>query len=222
MSNICACVSGKNLNECISQIRNANLSELRLDLVCIKESEIIQLMKHCKNWIITIRHDFLLRNDYLSIFKSAISCNPKYVDVDFSLLNRKEVKNILRILKNSNIEKIFSFHDYEKTPDIEFLESKTQQMFKEGADVVKFACTANSMNDNLKILSLYSKYQRIIAFNMGQSGKISRILSLYFGEKISYAVSEKEYSVAQGQLTFSEIESIHFQVIKILNLNCLN
>ena len=76
---------------------------------------------------------------------------------------------------------ILSFHDFHRTPSPKELQRLFDQMVRLGADVIKIVPFARSWEDNLSILSLIPfakrRRQRIVAFCMGEKGKISRIFS---------------------------------------------
>jgi 3-dehydroquinate dehydratase-1 len=73
---------------------------------------------------------------------------------------------------------------------------------------VKIVTTARSMKDTLSILSLY-KFQNnanLIAFAMGDYGRMSRILCTYLGSPYTYVSLGKP--IAPGQFSLDEIKSI--------------
>ena len=85
-------------------------------------------------------------------------------------------------------------------------------MIRLEADVVKIVPFARSWEDNLSILSLipYAKErnQKIVAFCMGEKGKISRIFSPFLGAAWTYASLNRSRASASGQLTVGEMREI--------------
>jgi 3-dehydroquinate dehydratase type I len=79
-----------------------------------------------------------------------------------------------------------------------------------GADVIKIVPFARSWEDNLSILSLIpfakERRQKIVAFCMGEKGKISRILSPFFGAAWTYASIDRTRVSAPGQMTVRELK----------------
>jgi len=73
---------------------------------------------------------------------------------------------------------------------------------------VKIVTTAKSTNDSSLVLSLYheAKPVNLIAFSMGDYGRISRILCLLLGSPFTYVSLGK--AVAPGQFSLSEMKSI--------------
>ena len=67
--------------------------------------------------------------------------------------------------------------------------------------------TAKTVSDIPKILSLYdNKNTRLIAFCMGDIGKVSRLLSLFLGSPFTYVSLGKP--IAAGQLKLDEVKSM--------------
>ena len=81
-----------------------------------------------------------------------------------------------------------------------------------GAEVVKIVTFARSFEDNLKILSLIpyarEREQEIVAFCMGEKGKMSRIFAPLMGAAWTYASLNRQKASAPGQLTAREMKEI--------------
>ena len=73
---------------------------------------------------------------------------------------------------------------------------------------VKIVSTAKSTYDSTRMLELYNNKGKnnLIAFAMGDVGKISRILCLYFGSPYTYVSLGK--AVAPGQFSIDEVKKI--------------
>jgi len=86
-----------------------------------------------------------------------------------------------------------------------------------GADVVKIVTLANRASDNLRILEILSQArdegQAIIAFCMGEQGRLSRVAAPLLGSCISYASLEDGAATAPGQLTAAEMRTV-LQILK--------
>jgi len=66
---------------------------------------------------------------------------------------------------------------------------------------------AKSVSDASYVLSLYNNNKvKLIAFSMGNYGRISRILCLFLGSPYTYASLGKP--VAPGQFSVDEVKSI--------------
>ncbi|MDQ7055536.1 MAG: type I 3-dehydroquinate dehydratase [Persephonella sp.] len=62
-----------------------------------------------------------------------------------------------------------SYHDFEKTPDEDFIQSVIDRAVSLGADIVKYAFKVNSHEDVSRILCVTAKNRdkKIVAIGMG-------------------------------------------------------
>jgi 3-dehydroquinate dehydratase-1 len=119
----------------------------------------------------------------------------------------KQNKNLAKYLKTTKTKLLISGHDFKKTPSLTELKKKLNQMSKFSSNV-KIVTTAKSTEDSTRVLQLYSKKENInlIAFTMGNPGRVSRILSLYLGSPYIYVSLGKP--VAPGQFSLDEVKRI--------------
>jgi 3-dehydroquinate dehydratase type I len=143
----------------------------------------------------------------LSVLQEAIDLRADYIDVELAT-ERSFLQDILRNRKKTQV--ILSFHDFQRTPSPKELQGLFNQMVRLRADVIKIVPFARSWEDNLSILLLIpfakARKQRIVAFCMGEKGKISRILSPFLGATWTYASLSKSSASAPGQLTVRELK----------------
>jgi 3-dehydroquinate dehydratase-1 len=141
----------------------------------------------------------------LSILKLIAEYNPFLLDIEFNTM--KQNKNLVKYLKTTKTKLLISGHDFKKTPSITELKRKLNQMSKVSSNV-KIVTTAKSTEDSTRVLQLYSKKENInlIAFTMGNPGRVSRILSLYLGSPYIYVSLGKP--VAPGQFSLDEVKRI--------------
>jgi 3-dehydroquinate dehydratase-1 len=141
----------------------------------------------------------------LSILKLIAEYNPFLLDIEFNTM--KQNKNLVKYLKTTKTKLLISGHDFKKTPSLTELKKKLNQMSKFSSNV-KIVTTAKSTADSTRVLQLYSKKENInlIAFTMGNPGRVSRILSLYLGSPYIYVSLGKP--VAPGQFSFDEVKRI--------------
>ena len=73
---------------------------------------------------------------------------------------------------------------------------------------VKMVTMAKTISDGSRILSLYNngKGVKLIAFSMGNFGRMSRLLCLLLGSPYTYVSLGK--AVAPGQFSVDEVKSI--------------
>ena len=87
------------------------------------------------------------------------------------------------------------------------LKKKLLEM-KKFSNNIKIITMAKSINDGPRILSLYknSKNIKLIAFSMGNFGRMSRLLCLLLGSPYTYVSLGKP--IAPGQFSLDEVKSI--------------
>ncbi|GDY15926.1 3-dehydroquinase [Nitrosopumilaceae archaeon] len=141
----------------------------------------------------------------ISILKLIAEYNPFLLDVEFNTI--KENKELANYLKSTKTKLLISWHDFKKTPKFSELKNIMSKMTKFSHNV-KIVTTAKSVDDSTRTLQLYSKNEKnnLIAFAMGDNGRISRILCLYLGSPYTYVSLGKP--VAPGQLSIDEVKKI--------------
>ena len=143
----------------------------------------------------------------LGVLQEALDLGADYIDVEFSV-ERSFLQRLLRDRRGAQV--ILSFHDFRGTPSIKELQRLFGQMIQLGADVIKIVSFARSWEDNLSVLSLIplakERRQKIVAFCMGEKGKISRIFSPFFGAAWTYASIDRARVSASGQMTVRELK----------------
>jgi 3-dehydroquinate dehydratase type I len=151
----------------------------------------------------------------LSVLKEAIDLGADYIDVELAT-ERSLLQRLVRNKGGTQI--ILSFHDFQRTPSLKELQRLCGQMIQLGADVVKIVPFARTWEDNLSILSLISfakeRGQKIVAFCMGEKGKLSRVFSPFLGAAWTYASLNRSRASAPGQLTVGEMKEI-WEMLKL-------
>jgi 3-dehydroquinate dehydratase type I len=194
--------------------RLADLIELRVDY--LRNARLGLLLQNRKKpFIVTHRkkeEGGQYRGDErkrLSVLQDAIDLGADYVDVELAT-ERSLRQDLIRKKRSTRI--ILSFHDFRKTPPQKELQKLLDRMVDLEPDVVKIVSFARSREDNLNILSLIpfalERKQKIVAFCMGEKGKISRIFSPYFGAAWTYASLNQNRTSAPGQLTAQTLKDI--------------
>ncbi len=141
----------------------------------------------------------------IAIIKLIAEYNPFLLDIEFNTL--KKSSSLVKYLKSTKTNLLVSWHDFKKTPNSTELKKKLNQMSKFSSNV-KIVCTAKSTDDSTRMLELYSKKGKnnLIAFTMGDFGRISRILCLYLGSPYTYVSLGK--AIAPGQFSVDEVKKI--------------
>ena len=141
----------------------------------------------------------------IAILKLIAAYDPFLLDIEFNTI--KKNKELSKYLKSTKTKLLVSWHDFKKTPKFLELKNMMNQMTKFSHNV-KIVTTAKSADDSTRVLQLYSKNEKnnLIAFAMGNSGKVSRILCLYLGSPYTYVSLGKP--VAPGQFSVDELKKI--------------
>ena len=141
----------------------------------------------------------------ISIIKLIAEYDPFLLDIEYNTIRKN--KTLYKYLKKTRTNLLISWHDFTKTPNINFLKSLRKKMTK-FSKYIKIVTTAKSMKDTLGILSLYKSQNNmnLIAFAMGDYGRMSRILCTQLGSPYTYVSLGKP--VAPGQFSLDEIKSI--------------
>ena len=194
-------------------LRKSDYVEIRFDF--LKAEQIPQVLenvkKDLKKIVCTLRPKTEggkfdgNERERISILKLIAEYNPFLLDVEFNTM--KKEKSLVKYLKTTKTNLLISGHDFKKTPNITELKKKLNQMSKYSSNV-KIVTTAKTTDDSTRVLQLYNKKGKInlIAFAMGDSGRISRILSLYLGSPYAYVSLGKP--IAPGQFSVDEVKKI--------------
>ena len=194
-------------------LRKSDYVEIRFDF--LKAEQIPQVLenvkKDLKKIVCTLRPKSEggkfdgNERERISILKLIAEYNPFLLDVEFNTM--KKEKSLVKYLKMTKTNLLISGHDFKKTPNFTELKKKLNQMSKYSSNV-KIVTTAKTTDDSTRVLQLYNNKGKInlIAFAMGDSGRISRILSLYLGSPYAYVSLGK--AIAPGQFSVDEIKKI--------------
>ncbi len=129
---------------------------------------------------------------------------PTYVDVEAST-PEPYVERVIR----SGVKVILSHHDLSGTPSPSELLDRLKGMQREGVEVYKIVTIARSLGDSAKVLAFLAEAAgrgfNVVGHAMGKEGRISRVMSPYFGASFVYAAPESGMEAAPGQMTPEEL-----------------
>jgi 3-dehydroquinate dehydratase-1 len=139
-------------------------------------------------------------------------CESGQVDlVDFEMGNdAAQVRRVREFSRASGVQLVLSFHDFQQTPGVEFLNQRYAQAQSLGADIAKVAVMPRNMDDVLTLLAATLQSSRtltipLIGMSMGGPGAISRLCGWAFGSALTFAVGET--ASAPGQLPIEDLEA---------------
>jgi len=194
-------------------LKKSEYAELRLDfLKPIQVPDALDLAKRSlKRCVCTLRPKTEggafsgTERERVSILKLIAEYRPYLMDVELSTMS--ENRDLARYIRSTKTQVLVSWHDFRKTPKTAELAEKLREM-RRFSNHVKMVTTAKSPDDASRILSVYGRSAKtnLIAFAMGDAGRISRILCLYLGSPYTYASLGR--AVAPGQFSADEVKRI--------------
>jgi 3-dehydroquinate dehydratase I len=223
---LCVSTFGRTIKSLEARVQQArrldpDLIELRLDFVKNLDIDKLEAIgKFLKgNELLTIRSrreggkgSTLSEYERIQLILHVIAqLEPSYVDIE--ILTLRKYPALIQEINRSRTKLIASFHDLNGRKDSTYLRKiirlaphKSNSLF-----AVKIVTHANSLQDNLKVLGLYSPFKqdstRLVAFCSGRMGIPSRILCLFLGSPYGYASLPRE-PVAAGQLDIKTMRKI--------------
>jgi len=195
-------------------LRRSDYAELRLDFMnpSMVPRALNLVKRDLKRCICTLRPKSEggkfsgSEKNRISILKLVAEYNPRLLDVEYNTI--KKNKDLRQYLKRSKTDLLVSWHDFKKTPNTASLKRMANEMFKLSKNI-KIVTTARSIGDSAKVLSLYKnvpKNGNLVAFAMGDYGRMSRILCTQIGSPYTYVSLGKP--IAPGQFSLDEVKSI--------------
>jgi len=192
----------------------ADLVEIRVD--CLKTVSLTPFLESRQKPVIVTNRRGEEGGQYkgeerkrLAVLQEAIDLEADYIDVELAT-ERSFLRSLIR--NKGGTQVVLSFHDFDRTPSLKELQRLFDQMTRLGPDVIKIVPFARSWEDNLSILSLIpfarKRRQKIVAFCMGEKGKISRIFSPFLGAAWTYASLRRDKASASGQMTVGEMKEV--------------
>jgi 3-dehydroquinate dehydratase type I len=208
---ICVTIVDSDLESIMEIDSLIDLFEVRLDLVGPNWTNVVKYLK--KPWIACNRsQDEGGKGDTndskrVGELLRATEVGASVVDIEY---RTNKLADYIPLIK-ARAKCLISFHDTNGTPSFGSLVRITESQIKAGADICKIVTTANIFEDNLTILKLIDKFPetKIVAFSMGESGRISRILSPLAGGYFTYASIRKGKESATGQIPADELNQIY-------------
>ncbi|MGD0855215.1 MAG: type I 3-dehydroquinate dehydratase [Dehalococcoidia bacterium] len=208
---ICAVITDKDVKSAHAAERIADFLEIRIDLVG-KGWEKLPTKLH-KPWIAANRDETHggrwkgNEEDRIGELFKAIDLGADIVDIETDAPGLEDI--VPRIKEKARC--MISFHDWEGTPPLDYLEGLVKQQLSLHPDICKVIATARSLEDNITMLNLIKNFPRanIISFAMGDEGLLSRIMCPLAGGYLTYATVKEGGGSAPGQITVATMHSIY-------------
>lgn len=201
----CLSTGNSDFQSLIEEIKAYDMAEIRLDLCNLNFVQIKKVFSIHRNLIATFRKNE--RNSEiqrLDTLKYAMRSGAKWIDIDYRNETEEFINKLIEIAGEQKVNIIISYHDFEKTPTEEFIDEIYYKIKSLSPAIIKLVFYCKSEKDNDIVLDLYSKYHDILAFNMGEKGKRTRIECIKRGAPFTFVKSKMEQT-AEGQMTINEI-----------------
>lgn len=142
-------------------------------------------------------------DERLAILQRAVASGADCLDLELKAGDSMR-QALLADCAASSCPLLLSWHDFKGTPSRQALMTIFQEMYRSGANVGKIVTTARSFPDVLRVLSLQQEAAEmefpLVAFCMGEAGRISRLATLELGGFLTYAAPDDGEGTAPGQL----------------------
>jgi 3-dehydroquinate dehydratase-1 len=211
---ICVSLAEKNTDVCLEVLAKVDMAEIRIDLAECSDEDIMKIFSARKKLIATCRPGKYTLSERIHKLKLAIESGATFVDIEYEA--EDDFRNeLMEFAHARQCDVIISYHNYERTPELDELEKIMHKCFELGADIAKIATLVRVNRDNSKILSLYKAPGRLVAIGMGQLGKISRIVAPFLGAEFTYAALTDDSITAPGQISYDKLNKYILEIMQI-------
>ena len=124
----------------------------------------------------------------------------EYVDIEL-----QSNDEYIEKLQKSKAKTIVSYHDFEKTPDLNEIMYIVEKEHNLG-DIAKVAFMPKDLEDTLTILAVLSHCEDTIAISMGDLGSYTRVMASKFDSPITFAAGRD--ATAPGQIDIETIKAL--------------
>lgn len=203
---ICLSVGSRDIDY---KATNVDLVEIRADLCGYSTDEICGVLDGLRYAILTCRVEEVGEQKAKEILTEAVHLGAKYIDVECEVSD-DYLSYFQELTARYGVKLILSYHNFEGTHSLAFLQQIYQNLLAKGADIVKIATTAATFEEATHLIELYSSAERgrLVAFSMGKVGRFTRELSLCCGAPFTYASYDASSETASGQYTYIEMQKL--------------
>ena len=205
---ICVSLANTDLLTCLHKAAEYPMVEIRLDLFHFDPEQIALIGQTSNPWIATCRPGKYNERERTVQLAASIRAGASWIDLEYES-SPEFKKDLIELARKERCKVIISWHDFEKTPEVQLLDQLITDSRNMGADLVKIVPTVQTSRDAAKILGLYERYQNLIAFGMGEKGKITRIAAPLLGAPFTYASASDNKAIAPGQIAYHDLINIY-------------
>ncbi|MEI7595549.1 MAG: type I 3-dehydroquinate dehydratase [Bacteroidota bacterium] len=204
---LCVSIIDNDKSKILQILSQVEMAEIRLDYMNLSTDEFFSIFESHSNLIATCRIGNYDDKARLALLKQAVIAGAAFIDIEIDA-PIELVTELVQFAKDNKCKVILSYHNTSETPETSRLTEIIKNSFSKGADLVKIATTANSMQDSVRVLSLYEKHENLVAIAMGEYGRITRVASLFLGAPFTFVAIDEVSVSAPGQLSKAEMETI--------------
>ena len=235
---ICTTIQNRTLEEIMNLLESSEpriqMAEIRLDRCPLSIEEIEYLFSSSDTPLVATCRVVDDGNGTWEVAEekltAAVEAGAAFLDLEIEA--PKEIgKRLRRACTEYGTTMIRSSHFFAGTPSDDVLRNTVEKCRKFGGEIVKIAAMAKSGEDVARVLALYSSIastnsaaetQRpveLVAFSMGEIGKVSRLDCLKLGSPFTYAALNENEAAAPGQWCYSEMLTAVYGDRKPLHCN---
>lgn len=200
------------------------MAEWRVDYFAGYEKEILGVIEELKKilgekkLIVTLRTEYEggepngSRFSYFPLIKEIrVQGVADFVDVEI-MRDEKTLAALISETSDSPVRVIGSYHDFEKTPDADFIENMLVRARKLGCDTGKFACMPQGKEDVDTLLNATVAVKKqipefpLITMSMGAEGVVSRLYGGLYGSEVSFGCMQQVS--APGQISYERMNEV--------------
>ena len=220
---ICTSIQNKELQEILSILDSGDveMAEIRLDRCPLEDAEVETLFSTSDVPLIATCR---LNEESAApeLLETAIRAGAKYVDLEMEA-PAAVGRRIREACRSYGTVLIRSYHDFTGTPSRAVLLSLLERARTFGAEVVKIVTTATCEADNDTVLSLYQDAApgTLVAFCMGETGRMSRLEALRQGAPYTYACLTEQEATAPGQWSTKAMQEAVYGAFRFVKAQAL-
>jgi len=186
----------------------AEMLELRLDLIGEKPDSLFPRIPKELPVVVTCRPGIHSEEERFSLLKKGLELGAAYADVETES-SSQYISDLKASAESFGKRLIVSYHNFERTPGLEDLESVMIACYEKGGDVAKIATQVHGYDDLLSLLALYKLPGQKVILGMGPQGRILRVIAPYLGGAFTFASLEVGKETAPGQMSIQEMQNIY-------------
>ncbi|WP_305514147.1 MULTISPECIES: type I 3-dehydroquinate dehydratase [unclassified Methanobrevibacter] len=134
--------------------------------------------------------------------------------VDYVDIELQSDDEYIHEIHETGVETIVSYHDFEKTPDLNEIMYIVEKEHELG-DIAKVAFMPQDLEDTLTILAVLSHCENTIAISMGDLGSYTRVMASKFDSPITFAAGTD--ATAPGQIDIETMKALLNMDLNIMN-----